>query len=185
MVFRSISVGLLGALLYLVATLPRGAPRHHGHRDAARSAAHTYRIGCRARGECVRPLGLERLRRPALRSALRPALRPAFRPPPRRARRIAPRVVRARPPVAAPVRVPDVTVIDVARGLDGVAVASLVALRPGERIATVDDRPVASDAAAGAAIAARVASASTEAHGYIDLGVRGAAGGRRVLVMLH
>jgi hypothetical protein len=53
-----------------------------------------------------------------------------------------------------------------------------VRLEPGEHVATVDDVAVENDLAAGAAIAA---------HGraFVDLGVTGPTGTRRVLLLLH
>ena len=74
-----------------------------------------------------------------------------------------------------------VTVVDVARGVDAAALGSLVRLRADERVTAVDDRPVANDFAAGAALTER----SLGPGKYVDLTVTGAQGSRRVLVLMH
>jgi S1-C subfamily serine protease len=74
-----------------------------------------------------------------------------------------------------------ITVVDVAHGVDAAALGSLVRLRADERVVAVDDRPVANDLAAGAAIATRALGTGT----YLDLTVAGASGRRRVLVLMH
>ncbi len=74
------------------------------------------------------------------------------------------------------------SIVDVAPGLRGWEVSSLIRLSPGERVIAVDDRPVDSDLAAGAAIAARAPSGG----GYVDLEVERADGlHRRMLVLMH
>ena len=73
------------------------------------------------------------------------------------------------------------TVVDVAAGIQVAAIPSLIRLAPGERVIAVDDRPVDSDLAAGAAITARTATASS----FVDLTVERAGTHRRVLVLLH
>ena len=74
------------------------------------------------------------------------------------------------------------TIVDVAPGVRGAEVSSLIRLSPGERVVAVDDRRVDSDLAAGAAISNRVNGAG----GYVDLDIQTADGPhRRVLVLLH
>jgi hypothetical protein len=70
------------------------------------------------------------------------------------------------------------TLIDVAPNVPASQVASLVRLEPGEHVATVDDVAVENDLAAGAAIVAHGRS-------FVDLGVTGPTGARRVLLLLH
>lgn len=84
-------------------------------------------------------------------------------------------------PLASPVRSAQVAVVDVAHAVDAAALSQLVRLAPDERVIAVDDRPVANDLAAGAAIAARRLDAGT----YLDLTVGSGRGRRRVLVLLH
>ncbi len=75
-----------------------------------------------------------------------------------------------------------VNVVDVAPGVAPTDLASIVQLRADERVIAVDDRPVANDLAAGAAIADRLLASGR----YVDLTVAGAAGGsRRILVLMH
>jgi hypothetical protein len=74
-----------------------------------------------------------------------------------------------------------VTVVDVARGVDAGALASLVRIREDERVTAVDDQAVANDFAAGAALTER----SLGPGKYVDLTVTGASGSRRVLVLMH
>ncbi len=73
------------------------------------------------------------------------------------------------------------TIVDVSRyALDaGADVAPLLGLRPGERIASIDDAKVGDAEAAVEAI--RVARGGE----YIDLDVARAGGDRRVLVLVH
>lgn len=74
------------------------------------------------------------------------------------------------------------TIVDVAPGVRVAEVSSLVRLAPGERVIAVDDRAVASDLAAGAAISTREPGRG----GFVDLEVERADGlRRRVLVLLH
>ncbi len=74
------------------------------------------------------------------------------------------------------------TIVDVAPGVRVAEVSSLVRLAPGERVISVDDREVASDLAAGAAISTREPGRA----GFVDLEVERADGlRRRVLVLLH
>ena len=73
------------------------------------------------------------------------------------------------------------TIVDVAAGVPAGELSSLIRLAPGERVVAVDDHPVATDLEAGAAIVDREASPGT----FVDLEVAGAAGHRRVLVLLH
>src|SRR2546430_5720551 len=58
-------------------------------------------------------------------------------------------------------------IVDVGRGFAAPDVAQLIRLAPGEHVADVDDRPVAGDLDAGAAIA----SHDLRAGSYIDLTV--------------
>ncbi|MBA3393866.1 MAG: hypothetical protein H0T89_14555 [Deltaproteobacteria bacterium] len=74
-----------------------------------------------------------------------------------------------------------VSVVDVAPGIAATDLASIVRLRADERVIAVDDRPVANDLAAGAAIADRLVASGR----YVDLTVAGAAGSRRILVLMH
>lgn len=73
------------------------------------------------------------------------------------------------------------TIVDVSRpALDaGADVAPVLGLRPGERIAAIDDAPVDE---AGAAIAAIRGAHAGE---YLDLDVQRVGGARRVLVLVH
>lgn len=73
------------------------------------------------------------------------------------------------------------TIIDVSRlALDvGADVAPVLGLRPGERIAAIDDAPVGDASAAVAAIR------GARAGEYLDLDVQRAGAARRVLVLVH
>jgi hypothetical protein len=74
------------------------------------------------------------------------------------------------------------TILDVAPGLSGALVPSLLRLAPDERVVTVDDRAVQSNLEAGAVISAH----ATGAGSYVDLEVASDAGDRRrVLVLMH
>lgn len=74
------------------------------------------------------------------------------------------------------------SIVDIAPGLSAGVVPSLLRLAPDERVVSVDDRPVASDLEAGAAITAH----DPGSRSYIDLEVASDAGGsRRVLVLMH
>jgi hypothetical protein len=74
------------------------------------------------------------------------------------------------------------TIVDVAPGLAGAVVPSLIRLAPGERVVTVDDRAVASDLEAGAVISAHGSGAGS----FVDLEVASDTGDRRrVLVLMH
>jgi hypothetical protein len=95
--------------------------------------------------------------------------------------------VRDKPAQPAPTYA-DVTVVDVARGVDAGTLASLVRLRADERVVAVDDQQVENDFAAGALIARRLPNGAARdlASGkYLDLTVTGATGARRVLVLMH
>jgi hypothetical protein len=97
------------------------------------------------------------------------------------------------------VRSSAVNVVDVAAGAaTPELIAQLIRLGEDERVAAVDDRPVGSDLAAGAWIAARFQSEAMDigipllyprgpvSHGdYIDLTIEGGACSRRVLVLFH
>ena len=81
----------------------------------------------------------------------------------------------------APIPSDAVSVVDVAYGVDASQLSALVRLATDERVIAVDDRPVANDLAAGAAIAERGLGTGK----YLDLTVGGARGKRRVLVLMH
>lgn len=70
-------------------------------------------------------------------------------------------------------------ILDVAPGVTDVA--SIVRLAPGERVTSVGAEPVASDLAAGAAIAALPRGPGR----YVDLTVARGDAERRVIVLLH
>ncbi len=89
-----------------------------------------------------------------------------------------PRIEREIVQVATPCQ-PTATIVDVAPSVPAAQLGTLVYLAPGEHVAAVDDRRVAGDLDAGAALA------QAHAPGYVDLTVEGAAGSRRVLVLLH
>jgi hypothetical protein len=85
--------------------------------------------------------------------------------------------------VERPVVQHDVTVIDVAPRIDPTTLLSLIRLGEDERIVAVDERQVASDLAAGAAIAAAHRRGKPR---FIDLAVASPGReSRRVLVLLH
>ena len=74
------------------------------------------------------------------------------------------------------------TIVDVAPGLSGAVVPSLIRLAPDERVVAVDDREVASDLEAGAAISAHESGAGS----FVDLEIANETGERRrVLVLMH
>jgi hypothetical protein len=77
---------------------------------------------------------------------------------------------------------PNVTVIDVARGVSPWALADLVHLDTGEHVRTLDDRDIGSDLSAGAAIALHGVVVQ---QGFLDIGVEGPHGTRRVIMLLH
>ena len=70
------------------------------------------------------------------------------------------------------------TIVDVAASVPASQIASFVHLESGEHVATVDDAPVANDLAAGVAVAAH-------ARSFVDLGIEGPTGVRRVLLLIH
>jgi hypothetical protein len=74
------------------------------------------------------------------------------------------------------------TIVDVAPGLSGTRVPSLIRLAPDEHVVAVDDRAVASNLEAGAAISALAPRAGS----FVDLEVAADTGDRRrVLVLMH
>jgi len=85
-------------------------------------------------------------------------------------------------PVQAAVVTPELppvpTIIDVSGGVDAPQLPMLIRLGRDEHVSAVDDRPIANDLEAGAAIVSHRA-------GYIDLTVASIAGSRRVLMLLH
>lgn len=82
---------------------------------------------------------------------------------------------------ARPAVPPLPTIVDAAPGITPTQLALTIRLRPGEQIASVDDVAVTSDLSAGILLASRDLRAGT----FIDLGVSGPDGERRVLVLLH
>ncbi len=90
---------------------------------------------------------------------------------------------RARPRPMVPMAPSAPTLVDVSRrALDAGPVdpSPVIGLRPGERIARVDEQPVVDGAAA---FGARLRSA--RAGDFLDLDVRRGAAARRVLVLVH
>jgi hypothetical protein len=73
------------------------------------------------------------------------------------------------------------TIIDAAPGITPAQLALAIRLAPGEAITSVDDVSVIGDLGAGVVLASR----EMRAGRFIDLGVEGPAGPRRVLVLLH
>ncbi len=74
------------------------------------------------------------------------------------------------------------TIVDVAPGLSGAIVPSLIRLGPDERVVAVDDRAVGGNLEAGAAISAHAPAAGS----FVDLEVATETGERRrVLVLMH
>jgi hypothetical protein len=146
LLFRSLTLGLLGACFLLVATRPTVEIRRSCSMQAPaqmrRASANGF-AGLRdAGGSFIAGL-------PAPRSS-----RPAEIPP---------------------------AVVDVAPGVSASQLASLVRLDDGEHVTSIDDRAVAGDIDAGV----RLAALDLAARHYIDLGVEGPRGARRVLVLLH
>jgi hypothetical protein len=148
LLFRSLTLGLIGACLLLVAT----RPTVEIHRSCAMEPpmlavaghAHPARPVVDARGSTMR----------AAATVL--------------------------PAVARPVTLPP-AVVDVAPGVSASQLASLVRLEEGEHVTSIDDRAVAGDLDAGV----KLAALDLGSRRYIDLGVEGPRGARRVLVLLH
>jgi hypothetical protein len=84
-------------------------------------------------------------------------------------------------PAPPPAEPPQPTIIDAAAGITPAQLASTLRLGPGEQIVSIDDASVAGDVGAGIALASRALCARQ----FIDIGVAGPAGERRVLVLLH
>jgi hypothetical protein len=84
-----------------------------------------------------------------------------------------------RPALPAPPAPP--TIIDAAAGITPAQLASTLHLSHGERIVSIDDASVAGDLGAGIALAAR----ELRAREFVDIGVLGPAGARRILVLVH
>ncbi len=76
---------------------------------------------------------------------------------------------------------PSLRVVDVTERMARADLASLVALKPGERVTAINDRPLDDDLAAGSLIA----SEGLRAGAYLDVTVSGGTEERRVLVLLH
>lgn len=87
------------------------------------------------------------------------------------------------PPAAssASVAPPAPTIIDAAPGITSEQLALTLRLEPGEQIVSVDDTAVGGTVGAGVALASR----ERRAGQYIDVGVAGPDGERRILVLLH
>ena len=88
---------------------------------------------------------------------------------------------RMRSEVPAIATTADVSVIDVARGVDVGMLSTLVKLAADERVIAIDDQAVENDLAAGALLGQRTLGANT----YLDLTVGSVRGKRRVLVLMH
>jgi hypothetical protein len=73
------------------------------------------------------------------------------------------------------------TIIDAAPGITPAQLAMTIRLQPGEQIVALDDVAVTNDLSAGIVLASR----DLRARHYIDVGVAGPDGERRVLVLLH
>jgi len=90
-------------------------------------------------------------------------------------------------PASPPAPVPVVegrtaTIVDVAPGLSGAMVPSLIRLAANERVVAVDDREVTNDLEAGAVISARAPGGNR----FVDVDVASDEGNhRRVLVLMH
>ena len=87
----------------------------------------------------------------------------------------------AREPVRPSIPTRSPTVIDVAAGVTNAQLASMIRLAPGEHVASIDDAAVVGDLGAGVALA----TVALRAGRFIDVGVAGPTGERRVLVLLH
>lgn len=94
--------------------------------------------------------------------------------------RVAHEHVHVAAPRGAPA-LPAPSIIDVAPGVTPSQLAAMLRLTGGERITSIDDAPVAGDLGAGIVLAQR----ELRSRQFIDLGVAGPAGERRVLVLLH
>ena len=73
------------------------------------------------------------------------------------------------------------TLIDVSGSVTPATMLSLIKLRNGDHVVSVDDAKVDNDLAAGVAIADNV-------HGrdsFVDVGIEGRSGPRRVLLLIH
>lgn len=81
--------------------------------------------------------------------------------------------------IAAAPRAPAPTIIDVAPGLSSTQLAQLVRLGPDERVTSVDDHPVVGSLDAGTVLGA------PGSRRFVDLGIAGRSGERRVLVLVH
>ena len=77
-------------------------------------------------------------------------------------------------------RAPRLGVVDVAAGVAPSELASLVRLRPGERISAINDQPVDEDLDAGVLF-----GSMARPGGFLDLTISSAAIERRVLVLMH
>ncbi len=98
----------------------------------------------------------------------------------RRSEPVVIKVARPQPVLRPPLRLPQaLSVIDVAPGLHGGELARLVHLAPDERILEVNDKPMADELEAGAAIGWPTTTS------YVDLTVGGRGLSRRVLLILH
>jgi hypothetical protein len=90
-------------------------------------------------------------------------------------------VVRERLPVVRTLPAANAAIVDVAHGVPIGELAGLIRMNADEHVYAVNDRPVVSELDAGAVIA----SLAPDRGSFIDLTITGAAGQRRVLVLLH
>jgi hypothetical protein len=90
-------------------------------------------------------------------------------------------MVAAPEPVHADVQEAAPTILDVSPAVSRDQLPALVHLRSGEHVVAIDDEPVASDLDAGRLLA-RVDRASQR---FVELGVAGPRGQRRILMLLH
>jgi hypothetical protein len=153
LLFRSLTLGLLGACFLLIATRPTFVV----HRDCSLQTpmvAATQRPPVRHLSGRTAAFGVGADGAPL---AALPAVE-----------------------VSHPTALPP-SVVDVAPGVSASRLASLVRLDEGEHVTTIDDQAVSGDIDAGV----RLATLDLRARRYIDLGVEGPRGTRRVLVLLH
>jgi hypothetical protein len=73
------------------------------------------------------------------------------------------------------------TILDVSPAVTRQQLPALVHLRSGEHVVAIDDEPVASDLDAGRLLA----SVDRASQRFVELGVRGPRGTRRILMLLH
>ncbi len=92
------------------------------------------------------------------------------------------RIASEPPPVLAAAPPTTATIVDVAPNVPASQLPALIGLAPGEHVVAIGDRAVASDLDAGATLV----TSGLRGGSYVDLTIGGgAAGSRRVLVLLH